>query len=100
MKGKQTFFNKTCKIAKFWTFLEFHEIWPKLRSRPMHLCGKFAKHNNNYKIVAKENKLSFIKPCKTARYWMFTELHVTWPKRWSRPMHLRGDLLSVIIITS
>ena len=32
----------------------------------MHLCGKFVKRNNNYKVVEKGNKLVLIKPCQTA----------------------------------
>ena len=50
-KGNEVPLIKQCKKAKFWTFTEFHETWPKRRKRPMHLCGKFAKRNNDYKLV-------------------------------------------------
>ena len=49
-------------------FSEFDETLPKRWSTPNNLCDKFAKHNNNYKFVLKENKLALIKPCKTAKF--------------------------------
>ena len=97
MKEKQIFFNKTVQKSKIMkVFSKFHETWPKRRSRPMHLCGRFAKRNNNCKLVRKGNKLSLITPCKTSKFWTFSEFHETWPKRWSRPMHLCGKFVKCI----
>ena len=59
---------KSCETAKFRMFSKFHETGPKGRSTPMHLCGKFAKRNNNCKLVRKGIKLSFIKQCKTIKF--------------------------------
>ena len=81
---------KPFKITKFWTLSKFHETWIKHWSKPMHMCDKFGKRNNNYKLVRKGNKLSFIKQCKTAKFWTFSEFHKTWPKSRSRPMHSWG----------
>ena len=89
-KGNKLFLIKPCKTAKFWTFTEFHETWPKRSFRPMHLCGKFAIRTNNYKLVWKTNKHSLIKPCKITKFWTFSKFHETWIKRWSKPMHMCG----------
>ena len=48
----------------------------------MHLFGKFHKRNK------KENKLSLIKSCETAKFRMFSKFHETGPKGRSTPMHL------------
>ena len=91
MKGKKKLsLTKPCRTVKFCTFSKLHETCPKCRSKPMHLCGKFAKRNKNYKLVRKGNKLSFIKQCKTIKFWTFSEFHKTWPKSRSRRMHSCG----------
>ena len=69
MKGKKKLsLTKPCRTVKFCTFSKLHETCPKCRSKPMHLCGKFAKPNNNFQLVRKRNKLCLIKLCKIAKF--------------------------------
>ena len=35
-------------------------------------------------------KLALMKPCKTAKFWMFSKFDETWHKCWSRPKNLFG----------
>ena len=75
--GNKHAYIEPCQTAKFWTFSKFHETWLKRWSRPILLCGKFAKPNNNYNLVEKGNKLVLIKLCKTTKLWTFSEFHET-----------------------
>ena len=91
VKGKKLSYIKPVKIAKFGMFSEFDQTWPKRCSEHKNLCGKFAKHNNNYKVVWNRNKLAQIKPCKIAKFWIFLEFDETSPKRLFGHKNLCGE---------